>query len=155
MYLRRFKASPNACPVKQEQHRRRARARRIVTRPTSSTASSIRRMTSSFSDSSGTKASRKQKRLADGSSQQHDTNLCDSDQQDQDTQQHSGHDLGHQDSCHDHRAAHHKVNNDNRDQEEGQDQAKHDEEEEAYRHAGLQKPRRLGEGNHLLSSELQ
>lgn len=30
MYLRRFKASPNACPIKQEEHRQRARARHYI-----------------------------------------------------------------------------------------------------------------------------
>ncbi|KAL3155183.1 hypothetical protein ABBQ32_013123 [Trebouxia sp. C0010 RCD-2024] len=147
MYLRRFKASPNACPIKQEQHRRRARARKVVMKPTARTASSIRRMTSLNSDRSSTKALRQQKRLSlsssDGPAQQHDRTA---DQEDQDVHQYTGHDMEHRDSCHDHRAANRKVNNNQRKQDKGQEQAEQDEEEEAYRHAGLQKPRRLGEG---------
>ena len=46
MYLRRFKASPNACPIKQEEHRQRARALNYLHKPS----------TSSGGDSSGSES---------------------------------------------------------------------------------------------------
>ena len=73
------------------------------------------------------------------------------------TRQHSGHDREHQELCHDHRACSHKASNSSQEQEqsqEHQEQAEQDEEEEAYRRAGLQKPRRLGEGNSCSLSKL-
>ena len=144
MYLRRFKASPNASPIKQEEHRRRARARRIVTKPTVGTVSSIRRMTSSDSDSSGTRIRlAKLKQKPQSTSQQHDSielnGMYDADQQDQDVHQHAGHDLEHHELRHDHRGSSHKADNGSQEQD--------DDEEEAYRRAGLQKPRKLGEGD--------
>ena len=159
MYLRRFKASPKACPIKQEEHRRRARARKFVTKPTSSTVSSIRRMTSSDSDSSDTRTSLAnwKERLSlrpshAGASIKHDRTELNgnvgADQQDQ-IRQHSGHGPEHHEPCHDHRASGHKANNDTAEQDqsqERQEQAEQDEEEEAYRRAGLQKPRKLSEG---------
>ena len=159
MYLRRFKASPNACPIKQEQHRRRARARKIVTKPTSSTVSSIRRMTSSDSDSPDTRTvpAKLKERLPFRPSHavasiKHDRNELNgsvgADHQDH-IPQHSGHDREHQELCHDHRASSHKDNNDSQEPDQNQEhqqQAEQDEEEEAYRRAGLQKPRKLGEG---------
>jgi len=50
MYLRRFKASPNACPIKQEEHRQRARAHKPNT-------SNLRgRLGTSSGDSSGSES---------------------------------------------------------------------------------------------------
>lgn len=159
MYLRRFKASPNACPIKQEEHRRRARARKVVTKPTTSTVSSIRRMTSSDSDSSGTRISlgKIKERLPfrpthAATAVKHDRTELNgnvgADHQDQ-ICQHSDHDREHQELCHDHRASSYKANNSRQEQDQSQghqEQAEQDEGEEAYRRAGLQKPRQLTEG---------
>ncbi|KAL0048262.1 hypothetical protein WJX82_011336 [Trebouxia sp. C0006] len=51
MYLRRFKASPNACPIKQEEHRQRARATKHLHKP--NTSNLRRRLSASSGDSSG------------------------------------------------------------------------------------------------------
>lgn len=161
MYLRRFKASPNASPIKQEEHRRRARARKIVMKPTSS----IRRRTSSDSDSSGTRTpiGKLKQRLSHRSTEslasiKHGGTLSNSnlggDQTDQTgISQHSGPDWEHQDQ---HRASSHEANGDSQrsDQSQVQEQAEQDEEEAAYRRAGLQKPRRLGEGESCCLSGL-
>ena len=155
MYLRRFKASPNACPIKQEEHRRRARARKLVTKPTSSTAGD--------SDSSGDRtplAKLKQRlplRPHAVASVKHNTELNGSIGADHDDptrmRQHFGHDREHQELCHDHRASSHKASNNSQEQnqsQEHQEQAEQDEEEESYHRAGLQKPRKLGEGTNCL-----
>lgn len=155
MYLRRFKASPNASPIKQEEHRRRARARRVVTKP----SSGLRRMTSSDSDSSGTRdplakfKARLSHRSTEGvASVKHNRTKLDSSGADQQgptgTHQRSDYDREHQNLSHDYPASIHQANGDSRqwDQSPVQEQAEQDEEEEAYHRAGLQKPRKLGEG---------
>ncbi len=54
MYLRRFKASPNACPIKQEEHRQRARAHKYLHKP--NTSNLRRRLSTSSGDSSGSES---------------------------------------------------------------------------------------------------
>ncbi len=54
MYLRRFKASPNACPIKQEEHRQRARATKYLHKP--NTSNLRRRLSASSGDSSGSES---------------------------------------------------------------------------------------------------
>ena len=62
------------------------------------------------------------------------------------TCQHPGHDREHQELGRGHRASSHKSNNASQEQEQSQEQAEQDEEEDVYGRAGLQKPRKLGEG---------
>ena len=68
MYLRRFKASPNACPIKQEEHRQRARATKYLHKP--NTSNLRRRLSTSSGDSSGTEStfSKLKRRLSSSSS---------------------------------------------------------------------------------------
>ena len=68
MYLRRFKASPNACPIKQEEHRQRARAHKYLHKP--NTSNLRRRLSTSSGDSSGNEStfSKLKQRLSSSSS---------------------------------------------------------------------------------------
>ncbi len=70
MYLRRFKASPNACPIKQEEHRQRARATKYLRKP--NTSSLRRQLSSSSGDSSGGEStfSKLKRRLSSSSSEE-------------------------------------------------------------------------------------
>ncbi len=73
MYLRRFKASPNACPIKQEEHRQRARATKYLHKP--NTSNLRRRLSTSSGDSSGTEStfSKLKRRLSSSSSDEDDS----------------------------------------------------------------------------------
>ena len=184
MYLRRFKASPNACPIKQQEHRRRARARKVFKKPTTATVQGVRRMTSSDSDSSGNQStlqSLKQRLSLSSSDEQEDSpghargrqheaqsGLAEPfhrqprsrSQQDSSRlnrtsdhpEQHdaSGHDhQQQQEAGRDHRAGDERdrdANDDDHHEGAGEPEQSEYEDEEAYRQAGLQKPKKPGEG---------